>query len=76
MRVDIDFINIQVEPPQAKIVTVNLTDEEVAKIRAGSYEDFEIIYMAKALQHAYRDLGPGWVHIPGPEGGIRLVNVH
>lgn len=74
MRFDIDFVNI--ETAAAKIMTVKLTDEEVAKIRAGSYENLDVIYMAKALQHAYRDLGPGWVHIPAPEGGIRLVNVH
>jgi hypothetical protein len=73
MRVDIDFANV--ETGATKTVTVMLTAEEVATIRAGRYEDYDVIFMAKGLKHAYRDIGPGFRHIAAPEG-IRLTPVH
>jgi len=66
MKFEIDFGNP--ETGARKTITVVLTPEQIAEIRAGNYEDHNVIFKAKALQLAYRQLEPGFFHL---RGGIR-----
>jgi hypothetical protein len=70
MKFEIDFGNV--ETGARKTITVILTPAQIAEIRAGNYEDHNVIFMAKALQLAYREREPGFFHL---RDGIRAVHV-